>query len=643
MTGDRWFKEGLGTYPLAIEHYLLAKSYNEYDPALNFKLGVACLYSDKATEALRYLRIASEFDPRLTPDLPLMMARAYHQNLMFDEAIKAYRAYADSLTEKEKKHLTVDIDRLIRECESGKQLVLDTLRVEIRNLGGAVNSKSDDYNPVLSSTGARMYFTSRRPLDQGARRNPFDNKFNEDVYLSFYNGSVWEQAEDLGKPVNNDGNESALFLSPDNQELFLYYGKKKGGGIYVSENHKNKWTSPKALPGKFNSKYKESSLSFNRDMTEMYFVSNHKKESFGGKDIFYAHVDEKGRWTQPVNIGNTINTEMDEEGVHVTPSGDTLYFSSKGHNTMGGYDVFRSVRDTAGNWSVPVNLGFPVNTPGDEIFYKTTSDTAIAYYSATLPNTLGWKDIYQIRYLPPPPPPEPVVEPEPPRVDTVVKVVKDTVRIVEAPPVDLSVALLGTVMEEGTSNPVMAKIEVIDLDRNAVVATSLSDPKTGHYRIRLEERKNYGLEITSEGYMLFLDIVDIPKDTEQKEVLKNFMLKKVKVGETVILKNIFFEFNSAKLTPESYTELNRVFKLLTTNPTMRIEVSGHTDNVGSLQSNTRLSEARAKSVVDYLVNSGIEPSRLEYKGYAFTEPIASNDTEEGRAQNRRVEFKILSK
>jgi len=645
--GDKWFREGIGTFDLAIRHYLQAKSYNEFDPALNFKLGVAYLYSDKPRESLRYFQIASEFDEELTPELPLMMARAYHYNLMFDEAINGYRTYLDSLSEKERKRLDVDVEKWIQECRHGKELVQDTLRVEITNLGGNINSSYDDYNPVLSSTGARMYFTSRRPFAGHDRRHPLDNKYYEDIYYSYYNGASWEKAEDLGKPVNSKGNESALYLTPDNQELYLYIGKKKRGNLYSSLYVKNKWQSPRRLSGVFNTRYKETSLSFNRGMTELFFVSDFPKESCGGKDIFYSRLDEKGKWTDPVNLGPVVNTPWDEEGVHATPSGDTLYFSSKGHNTMGGYDVFMTVRGENGEWAPPVNLGYPINTPGDEVFYRTTPDTAIAHYSATLESTLGWKDIYRIRYLPPPEPePEVVEEPEPqPKVDTVVMVIKDTVRIVEqvAPPVDTTFRLLGTVLEEGTTNAVAAKIDLIDLDRNQVIATTISNPRTGSFRFTLAERKSYGVEITSEGYMLYLDVIGLPKDPDEKEMIKNFFLKKVKVGETVILKNIFFEFNSAKLTSESYPELNRVFRLLTTNPTIRIEVSGHTDNVGSLESNTRLSEARAKAVVDYLITSGIDPSRLEYKGYAFTRPIASNETEEGRARNRRVEFEILSK
>ena len=208
---------------------------------------------------------------------------------------------------------------------------------------------------------------------------------------------------------------------------------------------------------------------------------------------------------------------------------------------------------------------------------------------------------------------------------------------------DPSIILLGTVLDESDISPVLAKIEIIDMEDNEVIATSISDRDEGNYSIKLKEKKNYGVEITAQGYMLYLDIINIPEDFERKEIIRNFVLKKVKVGEKIILKNIFFETNKAVLTPDSYVELGRVLKLLESNPTLRIEISGHTDNVGSFAVNQRLSEARAKAVVDYLIGQEVNESRLEYAGYAFSQPIAPNDTPDGRAKNRRVEFKILSK
>lgn len=643
--GDKYFQEGQGSYSLALEQYLKAKDYNGYNPQLNYKIGVTYLYSDKKWEAQKYLDLAYEFNPHVTPDIQFFRGRAYQYNCQFEKAISLYNAYRDSLPEKALQKQEPLLKKYISECEAGVTLIQDTLRVKIENAGSAVNSLDDDYNPVISCSSARMFFTSRRSPEKHSRINAGDNKYTEDVYVAYQENGNWFKAEPVGNPINTPGNEAALYLSKDDKFLFLYYGKEKNGNLYVSEFRKGRWLDPSPMPGKFNSKSKETTVSFMADMSEMYFVTRNEKESIGGSDIFFSKLDAKNHYSKPVNLGKPINTEYDEEAVHVTPGGDTLYFSSKGHNTMGGFDVFMSVR-TNGQWSEPVNMGFPINSPDNDLFYSNTKDTALAYFSSIRKEGLGWMDIFKVTFLPPPPPiviPEPL--PEPPKPDTVVKVVRDTVRIVEPPvvPVDVSLTLIGSIMEEGTSNPVMAKIELIDMDKNQVIATTISEPAGGSYRIKIQDRKNYGVEITAQGYMVYLDIVEIPTDVGTKELLKNFFLKKVKVGEKVVLKNIFFDTNKATLKPESYAELNNVFKLLTTNPTLRIEISGHTDNVGSAQANTTLSQARAKAVVDYLVANGIDPARLEYRGYGFTQPIAPNDTPQGRAQNRRVEFKILSK
>jgi len=187
----------------------------------------------------------------------------------------------------------------------------------------------------------------------------------------------------------------------------------------------------------------------------------------------------------------------------------------------------------------------------------------------------------------------------------------------------------------------MARIEIIDLDENNIVQTTISQRGSGKYNVLLKERKGYGVEINAPGYMFLLDMIPGPESEEDTLILKNFSMKKMKVGASVVLHNIFFEFNSSTLTPESYPELARVIKFMDSNPTIRVEIDGHTDNVGSAEYNLKLSEERAKSVARYLIKQGVDPSRIMYKGFGFSQPVATNETEEGRAQNRRVEFKII--
>ncbi|NQU80936.1 MAG: OmpA family protein [Bacteroidetes bacterium] len=638
--GDKYFKEGKGTFPEAIIEYQFALQYNRYNPALNYNIGVCCLYSDKQGEALGYFQKAFEFDNNIAPDIHLLLGRAYQYSYQFDKAIKEYQIYLQALTEKEMKKLDFDIERWMQECRNGIELMKDTLRVEITNIGNNVNSKQDDYNSVIPKNEKRMYFTSRRPFYARPDRNYFDNKFNEDIYVSYFEGDNWGLAQNLGKTVNSKFNDAVLTISADAQNLFLYRGVKRKGDFYVCEARKDKWTSPKKFSGKFNSSSsRETTLNFNEDGSKAVFVSSDKKESIGGTDIFFIRKGTNDKWGKPVNLGEIVNTTYDEEGVFIDSVGNTLYFSSTGHNSMGGYDIFKTTMDENGNWSEPKNMGFPINSPYDDLFYVPTGDTAVSYLSSVRRDGYGYMDIYKITYLPPPEPE--IIEEEPePIVDTVVVMVTDTIKIVEPEP---KFIVRGSVLNSKDSSPVVAKLEVINMDINQVAVTTISNRSDGFYSLKLDEKKDYGIEITAQGYLVYFDILEVEEDTESNEFFRNFLLKPIEVGEKVILKNIFFEFGKAVLTSDSYIELGRVLKLMSTNPGLRIEISGHSDNVGSYAYNQKLSEQRAKAVVDYLVDLGIDSARLEYTGYASSQPVATNDTEEGRAQNRRVEFKILSK
>ena len=643
-TGNKYFVAGKGTYRLARENYLNAAKYNSNNAALNYKIGVCYLYTDNKYEAVKYLKTAYLKDHDVSHDIQLLLGRAHQYVLEFDKAIDKYNAYKKELSPKEiakNVGLVNQVNRYIEECMNGKDLVQDPKRVIISDLGKDVNSVFDDYSPVLTNHDSVLFFTSRRNLTPKSDRSRVDNKYKEGIYFSKWNRDKWGKAESLGKKINGDHNTAIVDAAADGKKLFIYLGYKNHGDIAISKLKKGKWKSPHRLPGKFNSKYKESSISFSKDGETAYFVSDREKETLGGKDIFKIKKDINGRWQRPVNLGDVINTPYDEEAVYLDPDTSLLYFSSKGHNSMGGYDVFVSSLDEYGEWSLPVNLGYPVNTPDDELFYITDGSGKYGYYATNRENGLGEKDIYKITYL-----------------GSEKEMVTDNsnqwiVWFADDHPtlfsgktpliqIDSSVLMKGLVYDSLTKDPVMAKLELIDTDRNKVVATSISG-QDGKYQMKLPEKKKYGVEITAKGYLFYLDVIDPSESVSDELYIKNFVLTKLEVGTKVVLKNIFFEFSKSTLKPESYTELSNVVKFMKSNPGLRLEISGHTDNIGSLKANTKLSEARAKAVVDYMVSQGIDPSRLEYKGYAFTQPIAPNDTPKGREQNRRVEFKIISK
>ncbi|MCK5170606.1 MAG: OmpA family protein [Bacteroidales bacterium] len=640
--GEKLFNAGLGTYPSALEHYLRANKYNSDCAKLNYKIGVCYLATDKFYYATEYLEKAYLKDNNVADDVHLMLARAYHLNLDFDNAIENYKAYYSSFSVKDLEKYDINVDKYIKECKYGKDLVNKPVRVIINNLGDRVNSEYDDYNPVLHPDQDLLYFTSRRETENKDKRYEADNKYFENLYVSEQAGELWKKPKLVENKLDSKNNESLVAASKDANTIYLYNGEENGGEIMVSERKKDGWSKPKPFSSKVLSKSKETTITFSPDEKELFFVSN-QDGSIGGMDIFYSKLDEKEKWTEPTNMGAAINTIYDEEGVYWHPKEDKLYFSSQGHNSMGGFDVFMIERDENGMWSNPVNLGYPINTPNDDIFFKMDVNNKQAYYSSVRDNGFGGKDLYKVIFL---------GEEKELKLKT-----EDIFLAWNHKPVDdmfyhnpsqlkvdTALFMVGLITDSKTAEPIkLAKIEVIDLDLSQVVATGLADT-TGAYQVKIPKKKDYGVEVTAKDYLFFVEITYLSqKQVVDSKVQANFQLDKIDVGAKMVLNNIFFETNKATIKPESTTELERLANLLIENPTIRLEISGHTDNVGSYRANQKLSESRAKSVVEYLVSKGVGSSRLEYKGYSFNQPIADNNTAEGRSQNRRVEFKVLSK
>ncbi|HKL08269.1 MAG TPA: OmpA family protein [Bacteroidales bacterium] len=639
--GNKLFAGGFGTYHKALEHFLKAYKYNNECAKLNYKIGVCYLGTDKFYKATDFLEKAYLADENVADDISFMLGRAYHMNLAFDKAIDFYKDYYNKYSSNEQKDFEVGVDNYIKQCKNAKKLVEQPVRVIINNLGSRVNSEFDDYNPVLHPNNNLLYFTSRRETDGKNQIYENDNKFYENVFVSEQAGELWKIAKPLDNKLKSKNNISILSISNDGDRIYLYNGKKNGGDILVSELKKGEWKSPKKISKKLLSKSKETTITFSPDGKELFLVSN-REGTIGGLDIFYSRFNEKDKWTEPTNMGPVFNTIYDEEGVFWHPKEDKLYFSSQGLNSIGGFDIFVSERDENGMWSNPVNLGYPINTPGNDLFFKMDENNKQAYYSSVRENGNGGLDLYKVIFL---------------GEEKELKVMTKDIHLAwnykpidnlfyitpQELKVDTALFLVGMITDSKLGTPIQAKVEVIDTELSKIVATGLSDT-SGTYKMRIPKKKDYGVEVTAKDYLFYVTIVNLSeKQVVDSKVQANFQLDRIDVGAKMVLKNIFFETNKATLKPESTAELERVATLLKDNPRIRLEISGHTDNVGSYRVNQKLSEARAKSVVDYLIDQGVNKSRLEYKGYSFTQPVADNNTEEGRAQNRRVEFKVLSK
>ena len=640
--GDRSYKEGLGTYPMARDHYLYALQYNPDHAALNYKLGVCYLFTDNKYEAINYLLRAYTIDAQVSGDIHLLLGMAYQLVLEFDKAMEQYNIHSSLLDPTEKMEFAKTLAKRFDECLNGKSLSRKPVRVIIQPLGEEVNSKYDDYNPLFAFNDTALFFTSRRPYGKG-KRNKIDNKYNEDIYRAPLEDGLFQKAIRYNKPFNTDNNDAVVGVTADGNTLVLYRGAIQGGDIQLSsfKSDKNKWTRPKSVSGRLTSKDGETSACLSPDGKELYYVSRNRELTLGGKDILFSTLDSKGKWIKPVNLGVTINTSYDEEGVFISPDNKYLFFASKGHNSMGGFDIFRSERREDGTWSDPVNLGYPLNTPDDEIFYITDRTGSHGYYSAIREGGSGSKDICKVVFLGSEK--ELVLQTEDQLVAGPGPERTGFLMIPELRVLDHSLLLQGSVVDSiGGVEPIVAKMEFFDPLTGERKAFVVSDT-TGSYKVSLPEPLAYAIEINSPGYMYYLDILDFSNETGDDKLHRNFFLKKVEVGIKVVLDHIFFETGKAILRPESEDALNQVLRFLQNNPSIRLEISGHTDNTGSLRINQKLSRDRASAVVNYLVGKGIPQEKLESRGYADTQPVANNSTSEGRTQNRRVEFKVLSK
>jgi outer membrane protein OmpA-like peptidoglycan-associated protein len=627
---------GYEQFQAALPLFLKAQDFNPNNALLNYRIGFIYLNSNYKLKAKPYFEKAFALNPAVSPDINYMLGRSHHLAMDWEKAMNAYKAYQASLKVDSEKIRIADINRKIQECINGKELMKNPVRVFIDNIGPEVNSPNPDYGSVISADESVIIFTSRRPTSTGAE----GNYYPEDIFISTKVNGRWTPAKNIGKPINTEQHDATAGLSPDGTKLFVYIDEKGNGNLYECNLKGELWSKPERMNDNINTKYHESSASLGFDGKTLYFVSQ-REGGMGSRDIYMSKLNDKLKWDKAVNAGPAINTQYGEEGAVIHPDGKTLYFSSQGHKGMGGYDIFKSVYEN-GKWSEPENLGYPINTPDDDIFFTISASGKRGYYTSFTSDGYGEKDIYVITFLGPEKPV--VLNGEDNLLASLTAPVKE---VVIAPTVEIKVAqvtlLKGVITDALTQKPLEAQIELIDNTKNEVIATFTSNSSTGKYLVSLPAGKNYGIAVKKEGYLFHSENFDIPASAAFQEVNKDVQLKNVAVGSKIVLKNIFFDFGKATLRPESTNELERLIKLLNDVPTLRIEISGHTDNKSSAEFNQKLSEARAKAVVDYLVGKGIDKTRLTAVGYGLTQPIATNDTDEGRQMNRRTEFKILSK
>lgn len=524
----------------------------------------------------------------------------------YESALANYRLFMD----KKRVHPQVreTAERYMKNAEFGAIHKKKPVPFNPKNLGEAVNTNQYEYFPVLTADEQTLIFTRNKRSERG--------DFQEDFYISkATEDGGWTPARNFGKPINTPDNEGAQTITADGQQLFFIGCNRKTGkgscDIYQAFRKGNKWGTPQNLGSPVNTSKWESQPSVSADGKTLYFVSN-RPGGFGGMDIWVTHLAPNNKWTEPRNLGDVINTPFSEETPFIHPDGKTLYFTSNGHVGMGEKDIYVTRMDAEGNWSKPKNLGYPINTWNDEQGLFVAASGEKAYFSSDRKGGFGKLDLYSFDLY---------EEVRPTRVTYVTGKVKD----------------------KTTGRPIAANFELINLATSEVVVKSSSDVVDGTFLVPLPVDNEYALNISKDKYLFYSEHFSLPKEQETtKPYRMDVNLQPIKHGETVVLKNIFFETASYELLPASTVELDKLVAFMNNNPTIQIEIGGHTDNIGKSEDNQLLSENRAKAVRQYLIDHTISSERISYNGYAETQPIATNETPEGRAQNRRTEFKILS-
>ena len=613
----------------ARDMYIQAAQLDPDNIVANWKAGEFYLETVGKDQAAQYFEHVYELDPEYRFDLFYWTGRSYQYGMNFNKALEYYEKYKAKLLAhagyrgNDKIELP-DVERRIFECRNAIEFVANPSHHSIVNVGPEINSEEDEYAPVISADEDLMIFTSRR-REGNLNENVFiDNKPYEDIFFSRKVNGKWTKAENIGVPVNTEFHDSNLAVSSDASQLFLYKDDNNGD-IYVSYRNDDSWSYPEPLDENINSEgFKEGSISISPDGQVLFYASN-RIGGYGGMDIYYSIKNSNGEWERSQNLGPKINTAMDDDGPFIDYDGKTLYFSTQGRNGMGGHDIFYSVYDSASKeWSEPVNLGYPINTPDNDVYFVSTQDGKRGYYASVREDGYGFTDIYMVT----------VEKPE----GTLTENVSDY-SIASLQPVILTLK----VMDSETKEMLDARVSL--RRQNDKVMAGIESKQTGIFEssIASSSESTYQLSVEKDGYTFKNITIDVPAASDETKAMERTIeMEKLRVGSGSVLRNIYFDFNKATFKQTSYEELNKLENMMQQNPGLRIEISGHTDRIGTAAYNKKLSQQRANAVKDYLVKKGIDPRRILSKGYGEERPLASNDDEsEGRELNRRVEFEVI--
>ncbi len=574
-------------------------------------LGQVCTDADLMEKSVEAYKKAISLDPGFFPPAYYLVAINEYYSGKYDAALDHLKSFMKSGYQSEE--LLSNAKKVTDDCAFSIKAIANPVPFDPVNLGPNINTNYDEYWPSLSADESMLVFTAQIPVDPS---NPavYMNR-QEDFYYSEFKDGKWQPAVNAGYPPNTEKNEGAQSISANGKILFFTACNREGGigrcDLCFSEKKGEHWTVPTNLGRPVNTAGNEKQPSVSSDGGMLYFVSD-RAGGMGGYDIWISRRADDGSWQEAVNAGDSINSPGDEQSPFIHPDNKTLYFSSAGWVGMGRYDIYISRKNDSGIWMHPVNLGYPINTWNNEEGLIVNPGADKAYFSSDRLSEQG-RDIFEFDLY-------------------------DEVR-----PIKVSY-MKGKVYDSETLQHLQARFELIDLKSGGIIMESTSEPGTGEFLVCIPANTDYALNVSKKGYLFYSDHFSLRDVYERDEpYLKDIPLNPIKTGSSIILRNVFYAYNSWELIDQSRIELDKVVQLMNENPTLKVEISGHTDNTGTPDYNLGLSEKRAASVTNYLASHGISPDRMKARGYGMTQPIITNDTEEGRAANRRTELKILSR
>jgi len=612
-----YFEEAIRTYELGLVDEsieLLSRAIDRSPEFGEAYLLKAQISSDRGhfDAAMADLEKVTNMNPRKFPDAFFFLGELRMRAENYDLAEKAFLSFKEYGSQNE--NLSKRATLMIASSQFAARAIHSPVPFEPKNMGPMVNTEDAEYFPCLTADGKTLLFT----------RLVSDNRVKggkqEDFYVAQKIANQWELATPVSE-INTVFNEGAPTISADGQILFFTACEAAGGqwgpyegmascDLFLSRKVGGHWGKAQNVKA-VNSFNWDSQPSFSADGRTLYFVRGKTgPNGIQEQDIYFSEIQVDGAWSKPARIPGKVNTVFEEESVMIHPDGETLYFSSNGHAGFGGLDIFMSKKQADGTWGEPRNLGYPINTGGDENSLLVSADGVLAYFASDRKGGFGDLDMYQFEL------------PKEVRPNAVTY-------------------LAGNVFDAKSFKKLEARFELIDLSTGLVAIESYSDAETGTFLVCLPPNRDYALNVSRPGYLFYSDHFSLIAQDASTPFTLEIPLEKLKPGSKVVLNNVFFDTDSYVLKPESQSELDRLKSLLDTNAGLRIEISGHTDDVGSDTANQTLSENRAAAVVEYLVSKGIDKARLISKGYGESKPIASNGTEAGRAMNRRTEIEIL--